>query len=287
WIQDDDGEWGYNDQVIEALRQIEIPNLRWPGGCFADYYHWQDGIGPQSERPKMVNTIWGGVTEDNSFGTHEFMELVRRLDTEPFVVGNVGSGTVKEMADWWEYLNHPGGSSLADERAANGHPEPYDVRFWGVGNESWGCGGEMTPEYYSDVYKRFAEFIRSIGDVSPFKVATGPNSGDYEWTKSVMENAGDEIDGLDFHYYTRVRSLTPPGSGVPWWQQEGPQLSRSATDFGEAEWFVGVRNAHYMDELITRHSAIMDQYDPDKEVWLIVGEWGMGSSTSRTRCGMR
>jgi alpha-N-arabinofuranosidase len=280
WFRpDENSEWGLRDDIIEALRAIQIPNLRWPGGCFADYYHWRDGIGPRSERPKMVNTVWGNTTEDNSFGTHEFMELVNRLDTEPFFVGNVGSGTVQEMADWWEYVNHPGGSSLADERAANGHPDPFNVRFWGIGNESWGCGGEMTPEYYGDLYKRFAEFIRPVGDVRPFKVATGPNSSNYDWMEGVLEAADNEIDGIDLHYYTRVRSFAPPGGGFGFGQGQGPQLSRSATDFTEAEWFVAMRNAQYIDELITRHSAIMDQYDPDKDIWLIVGEWGMWHST--------
>jgi alpha-N-arabinofuranosidase len=280
WTRAGTDAWHLRDDVVEALRRIRIPNLRWPGGCFADYYHWRDGIGPRGERPKMVNTIWGGVTEDNSFGTHEYMELVRRLGTEPFVVGNVGSGTVEEMAGWWEYLNHPGGSFLADLRARNGDPEPFEVRFWGVGNESWGCGGSMTPEYYAHVYRRFAEFVRPIGDVRPFLVATGPNSGNYEWTEVMMREAGRDIDGLDFHYYTRVRSLAPPGGGFGGFGQgsqgtQGPRLSRSATEFGEAEWFVAVRNARYVDELITRHSAIMDQYDPEKRTWLIVGEWGM------------
>ena len=260
WVRGEDGEWGYNEDVIEALRAIDIPNVRWPGGCFADYYHWRDGIGPRGERPKMVNTIWGGVTEDNSFGTHEFMGLVERLDAEPIVVGNVGSGTVEEMANWWEYLNHPGGSSLADERAANGHPEPFNVRFWGVGNESWGCGGAMTPEYYADVYKRFAEFIRPIGDVRPFHIATGASGDGYDWTETMMREAGWRIDGLDLHYYTVVGT----------WRNKG-----SATDFTEEEWFIAMEKARYIDELITRHSTIMDRYDPNKNTWLIVGEWGM------------
>jgi alpha-N-arabinofuranosidase len=205
------------------------------------------------------------------------MELVRRLDTEPFVVGNVGSGTVQEMADWWEYMNHPGGSTLADLRAANGDPEPFDVRFWGVGNESWGCGGNMTPEEYAKELRRFSTFLRPIGETRAFRVATGANAANYEWTEGVMRDAGRQIDGLDLHYYTRVRSFGPGGGGFG---QGGPppgtpRLSRSATEFGEAEWFVAMRNAQRIDELITGHSAIMDKYDPQKRTWLIVGEWGM------------
>jgi alpha-N-arabinofuranosidase len=260
WTKAGTGEWHLRDDVIEALRAIGIPNLRWPGGCFADYYHWTDGIGPPSERPTMVNTIWGGVTEDNSFGTHEYMELVRRLGAEPFIVGNVGSGTVREMADWWEYVNHPGGSSLADRRAANGDAEPFNVRFWGIGNESWGCGGSMTAQHYADEYKRFATFLRSFGNVRAFRVATGPSDAAYDWTETVMREAGNMIDGIDLHHYTLVNS----------WARKG-----SATDFPEAEWFPAMQRALDVDELITRHSAIMDQYDPRKRVWLIVGEWGM------------
>ena len=260
WYREGNGPWHLRDDVIEALRRIRIPNLRWPGGCFADYYHWEDGIGPLDRRPKMVNTVWGGVTEDNSFGTHEYMELVRRLAAEPFIVGNVGSGTVKEMADWWEYLNHPGGSTLADRRAANGHPEPFKVRFFGVGNESWGCGGSMTAAHYADVYKRFATFLRPMGDTRAFRVATGPNVDSYAWTETVMREARGMLDAIDLHYYTVVGP----------WQHKG-----SATDFTEQQWFVAVQKALRMDELIRRHSAIMDQYDPRKRVWLMVGEWGM------------
>lgn len=260
WTKSGGSDWHLRADVIEALRRIRIPNLRWPGGCFADYYHWEDGVGPRADRPKMVNTLWGGVTEDNSFGTHEYMELIRRLGAEPFIVGNVGSGTVREMADWWEYVNHPGGSTLADRRAANGDPAPFNVRFWGVGNESWGCGGSMTPEHYADVYKRFATFLRGFGDIRPFRIATGPNTGGYDWTEVMMREAGGMIDGLDLHYYTVVGP----------WQNKG-----SATEFSEREWFVAMQKAWRIEELVTRHSTIMDRYDPRKRVWLIVGEWGM------------
>jgi alpha-N-arabinofuranosidase len=270
---DESSEPELREDIIEALRAIEIPNLRWPGGCFADYYHWRDGIGPRSERPRMVNALWGDVVEDNSFGTHEFMELVDRLGTEPFVVGNVGSGSVEEMADWWEYLNHPGGSALALERAANGHPEPFGVRFWGVGNESWGCGGRMTAERYADDYKQFAEFIRRAGDIEPFKVAGGPymdprqavELNDWgeplEWTETLMRDAGGDLDGIDFHYYTFAR-LFGAESG-------------SATDFGELDWFVSMDLALEIDEFIRRHATVMDRYDPEKRVWMIIGEWGI------------
>jgi alpha-N-arabinofuranosidase len=259
WARDASGAWGLRDDVIEALKRIQVPNIRWPGGCFADYYHWRDGIGPREQRPTIVNTVWGGVTEDNSFGTHEFLELAARIGAEPFLVGNVGSGTVEEMADWWEYVNFPGTSPMADLRRANGHDEPWGVRLWGVGNESWGCGGNMTPAYYADLYKRFQTFLRRAGDVRAFRVATGPNSGDYEWTEVVMREAGRYIDGLDLHYYSLAGT----------WARKG-----SATAFGEAEWFAMMRNTVRMEQFIERHSAIMDRYDPRKRVALIVGEWG-------------
>jgi alpha-N-arabinofuranosidase len=259
WTTAGTGEWHLRDDVIEALKKIDVPNLRWPGGCFADYYHWKDGIGPRDQRPTIVNTVWGGVTEDNSFGTHEYRELVERLGTEPFIVGNVGSGTVQEMAEWWEYVNFPGVSPMADQRRANGRDQPWEVSFWGVGNESWGCGGSMTPDYYADVYKRFQTFLRRYGDTRAFRVATGPNSGDYNWTEVVMREAGRSIDGLDLHYYTLTGT----------WQNKG-----KATEFTEAEWFELMSRTMRMEEFIDRHTAIMDEYDPRGRVALLVGEWG-------------
>jgi alpha-N-arabinofuranosidase len=260
WTKSGTGEWHLRDDVVGALKAIHVPNVRWPGGCFADRYHWRDGIGPRKDRPTIVNTMWGNVTEDNSFGTHEYMALVEQLDTDPFIVGNVGSGTVQEMADWWEYLNFDGVSPMADLRRQNGRDAAWRVRFWGVGNESWGCGGNMTPEHYADVYKRYATFLADYPGLHPFRVATGPNTDDYRWTEVMMRDAGRMIDALDMHYYTVVGS----------WQEKG-----SATVFGEREWFTALKKALRMDEFITRHSAIMDHYDPEKRVALMVGEWGM------------
>ena len=260
WIKDGDGGWQYNQQVIDALKELNVPNLRWPGGCFADYYHWKDGIGPREERPSVVNTIWGNVTRDNSFGTHEFMGLVERLETDPIIVGNVGSGTVEEMADWWAYMNHEGPGPMATRRAENGREEPWNVTYWGVGNESWGCGGNMSADYYADLYKRYATYLWSQYGPEPFRIAAGPSGDDYEWTRTLMEDASGMIDGLDLHYYTVVGT----------WENKG-----SATDFTEGEWHEAMQEARYVDELLTRHSTIMDRYDPEKETALIVGEWGM------------
>ena len=255
-----DGGWEINDDVVEALRQIQIPNLRWPGGCFADYYFWKDGIGPVEDRPTIVNNNWGGVTEDNGVGIHEFMELVDRLDTEPIVVGNVGSGTVQQMTEWWEYVNHPGPSPMADLRKANGRDEPWGIRFWGVGNESWGCGGNMDAEYYSDLYKRYASFLPGYGRVRPFRIAAGPAGEDFEWTEVMMREAGPMIDGIDVHHYT---------INGDWTTSKGP-----AVGFTEAQWFELMERALDTERVIRGHEAVMDRYDPNNRVWLIMGEWG-------------
>ena len=248
--------------IVEALKKIKVPNLRWPGGCFADEYHWRDGIGPRAQRPRMVNTHWGNVVEDNSFGTHEFLELCSLLNCEPYIAGNVGSGTVLEMSNWVEYLNHPGGSTLSDLRKQNGHAEPYKVKFWGVGNETWGCGGNMTAEYYADEYKRYATYVRNYPGAPIHRIASGSNVADYHWTEVLMKNVGpNRMWGTTLHHYS-IPSNT--------WAKKG-----SATRFSEQEYFTTLKNAWFMDELVTRHSTIMDKYDMAKRVALVVDEWGV------------
>ncbi|MBQ7371969.1 MAG: alpha-N-arabinofuranosidase [Blautia sp.] len=269
---------GMRCDVVEALKEIQIPVLRWPGGCFADEYHWKDGIGPKETRKKMVNTHWGGVVEDNSFGTHEFMELCSQLGCETYINGNVGSGTVQEMSEWIEYLTFDGVSPMADLRAKNGHPEPWKVDFFGVGNENWGCGGNMTPEFYANEYRRYQTYVRQYGhewnDAASIdnqdmirKIACGPNVADTEWTEGVLKTLfthceprfHGNVDGLSLHYYVH------PGG----WDNKG-----SASDFDEKTWYVTLSKAVYMEELIKMHGAIMDQYDPDKKIGMIVDEWG-------------
>jgi alpha-N-arabinofuranosidase len=254
-----EGPWQMRADVVQALKRLKVPNVRWPGGCFADTYHWKDGVGPLEQRPSIVNTNWGGVTEDNAVGTHEYMALMRAIGAEPFIVGNVGSGTVQEMHDWWEYVNHPGHSPMADLRRKNGQDAPLNVRMWGIGNEAWGCGGNMRPEYYADELKRYGSFLPGYGTTRAFRIAVGPTDADYNWTEVVMREAGRMIEGLDMHHYT----LAGP------WAAKGP-----ATGFTDAQWFRSMRSAVAVDEMITRHSAIMDKYDPRKRVALIVGEWG-------------
>ncbi|MBQ8554304.1 MAG: alpha-N-arabinofuranosidase [Clostridia bacterium] len=250
---------GMRTDVVEALRHIKVPVLRWPGGCFADEYHWEDGIGPREERKRMVNTHWGGVVEDNSFGTHEFMELCEQIGCEPYVNGNVGSGTVREMSEWVEYLNSPGDSTVVKRRWANGRKEPFNVKYWGVGNENWGCGGNMRPEFYGDLYRRFNTYCRNYGDNKLYRIACGPNVDDWAWMDGVMKVAGRFCDAITLHYYTH-----PHG-----WEEKG-----SATEFDGDEYYLTLRKTAYMEQLIKGHLAIMDKYDPRHKVGLIVDEWG-------------
>lgn len=249
---------GIRNDVVEALRNIAIPNLRWPGGCFADEYHWMDGIGDPVSRPKMVNTHWGGVTEDNSFGTHEFMELCEQLGTEPVICGNVGSGTVQEMSNWVEYLNFDGISPMADLRRINGREGAWGVKYWDVGNENWGCGGNMTADFYADQYRRFATYCRNYGDNRLFKIAGGANSEDLGWTETLMQKIPHHLmNGISLHYYTTN------------WENKGP-----ATGFGEDHYFEVLKKCLYIEGTIDRHMEIMDKYDPEKRVALAFDEWG-------------
>ncbi|MDR1431051.1 MAG: alpha-N-arabinofuranosidase [Propionibacteriaceae bacterium] len=259
---------GMRTDVVAALRAIKIPNLRWPGGCFADEYHWRDGIGPQSERVRMVNRLWGDVVEDNSFGTHEFMDLCEMLGAEPYITGNLGSGTVREMADWVEYLTRADGSPMSALRGANGHPEPWPVRFWGLGNEPWGCGGNMPAQYYADQARQYATFLRDHGDNKIYKIAAGPSDDDYQWTQTLMQSlsclgkcsgSANHFQAISLHYYTF--------SGE--WEDKGHAL-----DFDEADYYLTLKHAQRIGELIRRHSAVMDSYNPCGTVGLVVDEWG-------------
>jgi len=250
---------GIRDDVVEALRKAKVPVLRWPGGCFADEYHWRDGIGPYEKRPKTINVHWGGVVENNHFGTHEYFKLCELLGADAYIAGNVGSGTVRELREWIEYITFDGDSWLANLRRANGREKPWKLPFVGIGNENWGCGGNMRPEYYADLFRQYATYVRNFSGNKVYKIACGPSDSNYRWTEVLMREAGRYMDGLSLHYYT------VPGT----WQKKG-----SATRFDEGEWFVTLKKALVMDELVTRHSTIMDQYDPEKRVGLIVDEWG-------------
>ena len=253
-------EHGFRKDVIDLVKELGATTIRYPGGNFVSGYRWEDGIGPKETRKRMVNTNWGGVVEDNSFGTHEFMELCRQIGCEPYVNANVGSGTVREMAEWVEYMNSTGDSTVVQKRWANGHKEPFNLKYLGVGNENWGCGGNMRPSYYADLYRRFQTYVRDYGDNHVFRIVCGPGiADDYNWTEEVMRIAGNYMNGLSLHYYT------VPGT----WEKK-----TAATGFDTNTYYETIRKALYMDELITRHTEIMSHYDPEHKVGLIVDEWG-------------
>lgn len=262
WVGKDSdipNENGYRSDVMEALRAINVPVVRWPGGCFADEYHWREGIGDQSGRKVKINTHWGYVTEDNKFGTHEFMDFAEALGAEPYVSGNIGSAPPYEMAEWVEYMTSPIGSSLAKERAENGREKPWNLTMFGLGNELWGCGGNMRPEYAADLTRRYSTFVKVPAGKKVMRIASGANEGDVNWTDVMMERAGWMFDGIGVHYYT-----------IPYdWSKKG-----SAIGFDEDQWARTLAKTVRMDEIIVKHSEVMDKHDPEKRVALLIDEWG-------------
>jgi alpha-L-arabinofuranosidase len=262
---------GIRNDVVGALKALEVPNVRWPGGCFADEYHWRKGIGPADKRAVTLNPNWGGVTEQNSFGTHEFLDFIGQIGSEAYLSVNVGSGTPQEAAEWLEYLTTAQPSTLAKERAANGHPAPYKVAFLGIGNESWDCGGNMTAEYYTSQMKAYSRFVRNFNPAQQesnkmLKIAVGPGGGEprfNDWTETVMKawqghTWSWDIDGLSLHSYTVID-----------WNNKFKSVG-----FGETEYAKILKATLDMDTLVTTHSAIMDRYDPQKKIALVVDEWG-------------
>jgi alpha-N-arabinofuranosidase len=261
---------GIRNDVVAALKALKVPNVRWPGGCFADEYHWRKGIGPH--RTVTLNPNWGGVTESNAFGTHEFMDFLDQIGAQAYVSVNVGSGTPQEAAEWLEYMTAAQPTTLVQERAANGHPAPWQVPYLGIGNESWDCGGNMTPEYYLSQLKIYSRFVRNFNPAQQqdahrmLKIAVGPGGDEprwTEWTEAVMKawqghSWSWDIDGLSMHSYTVVK--WPP--------------SYKSTGFGEAEYGQILKSTLEMDRIIATNSAIMDKYDPQKKIALIVDEWG-------------
>jgi alpha-N-arabinofuranosidase len=245
--------------IVDALKHIRLPLLRWPGGCFADEYHWKDGIGPREKRKKMINTHWGGVIEDNSFGTHEFLDFCEQIGCEPYITGNLGSGTVQEMSEWVEYMTFGGVSPMSALRAENGREKPWKVKYFGIGNENWGCGGNMTAEYYADEYRRYQTYIRNYDGNRIYKIACGASDTNYKWTEVLMSSAKNLMQGLSLHYYTITNT----------WAKKG-----SATDFTEQEYYTTLKKALFMEEIVANHSNVMDKYDPEKNIGIIVDEWG-------------
>ena len=255
---------GMRSDVVEALKHIGMPVLRWPGGCFASEYHWKDGIGDKAKRKMLVNNFWGGVTEDNSFGTHEFMELCSQLSCKPYINMNVGSGSMQEMMEWVEYLSSDVKSPMTDLRKQNGREAPWKVPYIGIGNENWGGGGNMRPEYYADVYRRYQTYVRSLGDNKVCRIACGAGTSTtdpgYGWTETLMQNAGRFMDGLSLHYYSITGDT---------WEEKG-----SATQFDEAMYYKLLRRADHTEFLLNGHEAIMDRYDPEGRIGIMFDEWG-------------
>ena len=261
---------GIRNDVVAALKEIKVPNVRWPGGCFADEYHWRKGIGAQ--RLATLNPNWGGVVEPNTFGTHEFMDFLGQIGAEAYLSANVGSGTPQEAAEWLEYLTTPAPTTLARERAANGHPAPYKVGYLGVGNESWDCGGNMTPEYYLSQLKIYARFVRNFNPEQQrdrqqmLKIAVGPGGSEArwtEWTETIMKAWQNhqwswDMNGLSLHNYTVVN-----------WDKK-----LASVGFDETAYARVLKSTLEMESLVTKHSAIMDKYDPQKKIALVVDEWG-------------
>ncbi|MBR6308633.1 MAG: alpha-N-arabinofuranosidase [Lachnospiraceae bacterium] len=259
---------GIRNDVIEALKEIDVPVLRWPGGCFADEYHWMDGIGPKESRKKMVNTNWGGVTEDNSFGTHEFMRLCELLGCKAYINGNLGTGTPREMSEWVEYMTGTGSSPMTELRKKNGRQEPWKVDYFAVGNESWGCGGNMRASYYADLYRHYQTFLRTYDPENPIKkICVGPGTSDTKWTKTVLETCYEDAQRA-FHgfmdYITLHHYVFPDG-----WNNKG-----SATGYSDELWYKSLNKAVFMDTLIKKNEAVLDDYDPEEKIALCVDEWG-------------
>lgn len=250
---------GYRKDVFDALKALKVPVMRWPGGCFADDYHWMDGIGPQKDRAYISNNNWGGTLEDNSFGTHEFLNLCEMLGIEPYISGNVGSGSVEEMSDWVEYMTSDAKSSMADLRRANGREKPWKVKYFGIGNEAWGCGGNMTPQYYSDLYRRYGTYLRNFSGNRLYKIASGASEDDYNWTEVLMKNlTGKGMNGISVHYYTVLS----------WGRKD------VALNFSDQSYYNTLAKTIKVEDILQRHIDIMDKYDPSGRVALLLDEWG-------------
>lgn len=251
---------GFRNDVLNALRDIKVPLVRWPGGCFADEYHWRDGIGDPEARPVKVNTHWGGVEEDNAVGTHEFFDFVELLGADAYINGNLGSGTVQEMAEWVEYMTSDKNSTLANQRRANGREAPWDIAYFGIGNESWGCGGHMSPEYYVNMYNQFATFIKTPPGKKPKLVGSGGHTEDTQWTDVLSASIKRNMDGISYHFYTLPNSD---------WSNKG-----HATEFDESDWFKTMERTYRMDKYLKDNIAKLDANDPEGKLGFYVDEWG-------------
>jgi alpha-L-arabinofuranosidase len=251
---------GLRTDVVAALRELHVPVVRWPGGCFADEYHWRDGIGPRASRPVTLNTNWGGVPETNAFGTHEFLDFAELIGAEAYINGNVGTGSPREMAEWLQYLTSNKPTALTAERARNGHPEPWKIAYFAVGNETWGCGGNMSADHYVDVFRQYATFLKTPVGARPAIIASGGHDEDTSWTEALVSKGGRDLSAISFHYYTF------PGGN---WNSKGP-----AVGFGEDQWMATLAQTLRMEDFLRTNSSVMDKYDPQRKVAFDVDEWG-------------
>ncbi len=251
---------GFRNDVVAALRELHVPVVRWPGGCFADEYHWRDGIGARAKRPVTLNTNWGGVPEPNEFGTHEFLDFAEMIGADAYIDANLGTGTPHEMAEWLQYMTSDKPTSLTAERARNGHPNPWKIAYFAVGNEAWGCGGNMTPDHYVDLYKQYANFLKAPRGARPVLIASGGNDNDTSWAEALTSKVHRDMGAISFHYYTI------PGDR---WENKG-----RAIGFGEDQWISTLAHTLRMDDFITQNSAVMDKYDPERKIGFAVDEWG-------------
>ena len=260
---------GIRSDVVGALRALKVPNVRWPGGCFADEYHWRDGVGPAAQRKSTVNTNWGNAIESNAFGTDEFMDFIDQIGSAAYVSVNLGSGSPREAAEWMEYMTAAADSTAGKERAANGHSAPYEVRFVGLGNESWGCGGALSPDYYVNQMRVYSRFVHNFnpaqtGERAMQRIAVGADNANTDYIESVMKAWHDKVwswdlEGVSLHSYTSA-GWPPAHPGV---------------GFGEDEYALLLNDTLKMETLVSAHSALMDRYDPQKKVSLAVDEWGV------------
>jgi alpha-N-arabinofuranosidase len=251
---------GFRNDVVAALKDLHVPVVRWPGGCFADEYHWRDGIGPRAARPVTLNSNWGGVPETNAFGTHEFLDFAELIGAQAYINGNLGTGSTREMAEWLQYMTSDKDTSLTALRRANGRDRPWKIAYFAVGNEAWGCGGNMSPAHYADLFRETATFLKAPRDARPTIIASGGNDADTSWTETLISGPHRDIGAISFHYYTI------PGDK---WEAKGP-----ATGFGEDQWISTLAHTLRMDDFITHNSAVLDRYDPQKKVAFAVDEWG-------------
>jgi alpha-N-arabinofuranosidase len=250
---------GWRKDVVNALKELKVPLVRWPGGCFADEYHWRDGIGPRNKRPTKINTNWGGVPENNAVGTHEFFDLVEQLGAEAYVNGNLGTGSAQEMSEWLEYMTGEGKSTLTDLRRKNGRDKPFRVHYFAVGNEAWGCGGNMRPEFYADQYRQVATFLKAPQHNRPVMIASGGNGMQTEWTEALSKGV-HSVNAISHHAYT-----LPTGN----WEKKG-----SAVGFPESEWVSTLGNVQQIEEMIKANKAVLDKNDPSKKIGFYFDEWG-------------